>query len=410
MSIQRRHLVMGTAAAPLFAGTKARAQAQQPIRLGVLGDFSGPYRHLSGPTNVACVRQAVQDSGLIERGIPVEVVQADHQQKADTGTGIVREWFDRGGVDVVLEVNNSSIALAVNGIVREKDKIHLNTGAATTELTAHNCSPNTVHWTYDTYMLARSSGVATVKAGGNSFFFVTADFAFGYQMERDLTRFIETEGGKIAGKVRYPFPATADFSSFLLQAAASRAKVVAFLNAGADFINCVKQANEFGLTKRGQKLLGIIGFVNDVHTLGLETAQGLLLTECFYWDLNERTRAFTRRVLPKTPENYPNQCQAGAYSAAFHYLKMVGQIGAARAKASGREMVDLMKATPTDDDVFGAGRIRADGRKLHDVHLFEVKTPAESKGPWDYFKLVQTTPAEEAFRPLSEGGCPLANI
>jgi branched-chain amino acid transport system substrate-binding protein len=351
----------------------------------------------------------VQDSGLIERGIPVEVVQADHQQKADTGTGIVREWFDRGGVDVVLEVNNSSIALAVNGIVREKDKIHLNTGAATTELTAHNCSPNTVHWTYDTYMLARSSGVATVKAGGNSFFFVTADFAFGYQMERDLTRFIEAGGGRVAGKVRYPFPATSDFSSFLVQAASSRAKVVAFLNAGADFINCVKQANEFGLTKRGQKLLGIIGFVNDVHSLGLETAQGLLLTECFYWDLNERTRAFTRRVLPKTPDNYPNQCQAGAYSAALHYLKMVGQVGAARAKASGREMVDLMKATPTDDDVFGAGRIRADGRKIHDVHLFEVKTPAESKGPWDYYKLVQTSPAEEAFRPLSEGGCPLAN-
>jgi branched-chain amino acid transport system substrate-binding protein len=407
MTIQRRQLIAGTTAATLIGGGRVRAQAQQPIRLGVLGDFSGPYRHLSGPTNVACVRQAVQDSGLIERGIPVEVIQADHQQKADTGTAITREWFDRGGVDVVLEVNNSSIALAVNSIVREKDKIHLNTGAATTELTAHQCSPNTVHWTYDTYMLARSSGVATVKAGGNSFFFITADFAFGYQMERDLTRFIEAEGGKVAGKVRYPFPATTDFSSFLLQAASSRAKVVAFLNAGADFINCVKQANEFGLTKRGQKLLGIIGFINDVHTLGLETAQGLLLTECFYWDLNDRTRAFTRRVLPKTPDNYPNQCQAGAYSAAFHYLKAVGQVGAERAKVSGREMVELMKRMPTDDDVFGAGRIREDGRKLHDVHLFEVKSPAESRGPWDYFKLARTTPAEEAFRPLSEGGCPL---
>ncbi|TCZ65470.1 ABC transporter substrate-binding protein [Roseicella aquatilis] len=407
MTIQRRQFIAGTAAATLIGGGRARAQAQQPIRLGVLGDFSGPYRHLSGPTNVACVRQAVQDSGLIERGIPVEVIQADHQQKADTGTAIVREWFDRGGVDVVLEVNNSSIALAVNGIVREKDKIHLNTGAATTELTAHNCSPNTVHWTYDTYMLARSSGVATVKAGGNSLFFVTADFAFGHQMERDLTRFVESEGGKVAGKVRYPFPATTDFSAFLLQAQASRAKVVAFLNAGADFITCVKQANEFGLTKRGQKLLGIIGFINDVHTLGLETAQGLLLTECFYWDMNDRTRAFTRRVLPKTPDNYPNQCQAGAYSAAFHYLKAVGQVGPERAKASGREMVELMKRMPTDDDVFGAGRIREDGRKLHDVHLFEVKSPAESRGSWDYFKLARTTPAEEGFRPLSEGGCPL---
>ena len=410
MTLQRRQIIAGVAAMPLLRNAGARAQAQQPIRLGVLGDFSGPYRHLSGPTNVACVRQAVQDSGLIERGIAVEIIQADHQQKADTGSAITREWFDRGGVDVVLEVNNSSIALAVNGIVREKDKVHLNTGAATTELTAQNCSPNTVHWTYDTYMLARSSGVATVQAGGESFFFVTADFAFGYQMERDLTRFVEASGGKVNGKVRYPFPATSDFSSYLLQAASSRAKVVAFLNAGADFINCVKQAKEFGLTRRGEKLLGIIGFVNDVHSLGLETAQGLLLTECFYWNLNDRTRAFTQRVLPRTPDNYPNQCQAGAYSAALHYLKAVGQVGAARAKASGREMVELMKRIPTDDDVFGAGRIRADGRKLHDVHLFEVKGPAESHGPWDYFQQVRTTPAEEAFRPLAEGGCPLANI
>ncbi len=408
MALARRRLAAAAGAAALAPALPRPSRAQQnTVRIGVLADMSGPYRDIGGPSGIACVRQAVQDSGLIERGMPVEVIQADHQQKADTGAAITREWFDRGGVDVVLEVNNSSIALAVNGIVREKDKVHLNTGAATTELTAHNCSPNTVHWTYDTYMLARSSGVATVKAGGNSFFFVTADFAFGYQMERDLTRFIEAEGGKVAGKVRYPFPATSDFSSFLLQAASSRAKVVAFLNAGADFINCVKQANEFGLTKRGQKLLGIIGFINDVHTLGLETAQGLMLTECFYWDLNDRTRAFTRRVLPKTPDNYPNQCQAGAYSAAFHYLKAVGQVGLERAKASGREMVELMKRMPTDDDVFGAGRIREDGRKLHDVHLFEVKSATESRGPWDYFKLVRTTPAEEGFRPLSEGGCPL---
>jgi branched-chain amino acid transport system substrate-binding protein len=407
MTISRRQLLAATATVPLLGAGTARAQARQPIRLGVLGDFSGPYRHLSGPTNVACVRQAVQDSGLIERGIPVEVVQADHQQKPDVGSAIVREWFDRGGVDVVLEVNNSSIALAVNGIVREKDRIHLNTGAATVELTGRQCSPNTVHWTYDTWMLARSSGVATVRAGGNTFFTIAADMAFGHQMERDLARFVQEEGGRILGGVRHPFPGTADFSSFIMQAQASRAKVVAFLNAGADFITCVKQANEFGLTRRGQKLLGIVGFVNDVHTLGLETAQGLLLTESFYWDLNERTRAFTRRILPRTPDNYPNQCQAGAYSAALHYLKAVGQVGAARAKESGREMVELMKRMPTDDDVFGPGRIREDGRKLHDVHLFEVKTPAESRGPWDYFKLLRTTPAEEAFRPLNEGGCPL---
>jgi branched-chain amino acid transport system substrate-binding protein len=408
MAIQRRQLLAGAAASTIVAAGRAVAQPQPVIRLGVLGDFSGPYRHLSGPTNVACVRQAVQDSGLTERGIAVEVVQADHQQRADTGAAIVREWFDRGGVDVVLEVNNSSIALAVNGIVREKDRIHLNTGAATAELTGPQCSPNTVHWTYDTFMLARSSGVATIRAGGDSFFFITADMAFGHQMERDLARFVESGNGRVSGRVRYPFPGTSDFSSFLLQAAASRAKVVAFLNAGADFITCVKQANEFGMTRRGQKLLGIVGFVNDVHSLGLQTAQGLLLTETFYWDLNDRTRAFTRRVLPRTPENYPNQCQAGAYSAALHYLKAVGEVGAISAKASGREMVELMKRMPTDDDVFGPGRIRADGRKLHDVHLFEVKSPAESRGAWDYFKLVQTTPAEDGFRPLAEGGCPLA--
>jgi branched-chain amino acid transport system substrate-binding protein len=406
MTIHRRHLLAGAAAGAGFA-QRAGAQAQPIVRLGVLGDFSGPYRHLSGPTNVACVRQAVQDSGLAERGIAIEVVQADHQQRADVGAAIVREWFDRGGVDVVLEVNSSSIALAVNGIVREKDRIHLNTGAATSELTGAQCSPNTIHWTYDTFMLARSSGVATIRAGGDSFFLVIADMAFGHQMERDLARFVEAGNGRIAGRVRYPFPGTSDFSGFLLQAAASRAKVVAFLNAGADFINCVKQAHEFGMTRRGQKLLGIVGFVNDVHSLGLQTAQGLLLTECFYWDMNDRTRAFTRRVLPRTPENYPNQCQAGAYSAALHYLKAVAELGPARAKASGREVVELMKRMPTDDDVFGPGRIRADGRKLHDVHLFEVKAPAESRGAWDYFKLVQTTPAEEGFRPVAEGGCAL---
>jgi branched-chain amino acid transport system substrate-binding protein len=403
----RRQMLAAAVAKPVIAGGGARAQGNGPIRLGVLGDFSGPYRHLSGPTNVACVRQAVQDSGLTERGIAVEVVQADHLQRADLGVSIVREWFDRGGVDVVLEVNNSSIALAVNGIVREKDKVHLNTGAASTELTGAGCSPNTIHWTYDTYMAARSSGVATIRAGGDSFFFITADMAFGHQMERDLTRFIEEGRGRVAGRVRYPFPGTSDFSAFLLQAQASRAKVVAFLNAGADLINCVKQANEFGIARRGQKLLGIISFINDIHTLGLPTAQGFLLTECFYWDMNDRTRAFTQRVLPRTPDNYPNQCQAGAYSAALHYLKAVEQVGVARAKASGREMVELMKRMPTDDDVFGPGSIRPDGRKLHPAYLFEVKTPAESRAPWDYFKLVQTSSPEEAWRPLAEGGCPL---
>ena len=405
----RRALLAGLAAAPALPRTgRAQAQVSQPtVRLGVLGDFSGPYRHLSGPTNVACVRQAVADSGLNERGFTIEVVQADHQQRPDVGLNIARQWFDSGAVDVILEVNNSAIALALNGLVRERDKLHLNTGAATSELTGRACSPNTLHWTYDTWMFARSSGVATVRAGADTFFTIAADMAFGHAMERDLTRFVTETGGRIVGGVRHPFPGTGDFSSYLVQAQASRAKVVAFLNAGADLINCIKQAGEFGLARRGQKLLAIIGFVNDVQTLGLEAAQGLIITECFYWDFNDRTRAFTRRVLPRTPDNYPNQAQAGAYSAALHYLKAVAQMGAAPAKASGRAVAEVMKAMPTDDDVFGAGRVREDGRKLHDVHLFEVKSPAESRRPWDFYKHLGTTPAGEAFRPLAEGGCPL---
>ncbi|MCQ4158628.1 ABC transporter substrate-binding protein [Roseomonas sp. GC11] len=404
--LQRRQFLLGAAAAPLAAGA-ARAQGNPTIRLAVLGDFSGPYRHLSGPTAVACVRQAVMDSGITARGINVEVLQADHQQKPDIGMGITREWFDRAGVDVVLEVNNSSIALALNGLCREKDRIHLNTGAVTAELTGKSCSPNTVHWTYDTYMLCRSSGIATVRAGADTFFIIGADMAFGHQMERDLTNFVKAEGGRVLGTIRHPFPGTMDFSPFLLQASQSRAKVVAFANGGSDFITCVKQSHEFGLVRRGQKLLGTVGFVNDVKALGLEMAQGLLLTESFYWDLNERTRAFTKRVLPLTPDNYPNQTHAGNYSAVTHYLKAVAELGPARAKESGRAAIEVMQRMPSDDDAFGAGRLRPDGRHLHDVHLFETKKPTESQGPWDLLKLVQTTPAEEAFRPLSEGGCPL---
>ena len=398
---------MAGAAAPLLP---RRAHAQDTtIRLGVLGDFSGPYRQNSGPTTVACVEQAVEDSGLVGRGIAVEVLQADHQHKADVGLSVAREWLDRGGVDVILEVNNSSVALALNGLVQERDRIHLNTGGATAELTGKACSPNTVHWTFDTDMLCRSSGVATVRAGARSVFIIAADMAFGHQMERDLTRFVQAEGGRIAGVARHPFPGTFDFSSFLLQAQRSRADVVAFANAGSDFITCVKQAHEFGLIRRGQKLLGTIAFVNDVQSLGLETAQGLLLTESFYWDLNERTRAFTRRLLPKTPDNYPNQTHAGNYSAVLHYLKAVAEIGPARAKESGRAAIAVMKRMPSDDDAFGAGRIREDGRHLHDVHLFAAKAPEESCGGWDLLERVKTTPAAEAFRPLSEGGCPLVH-
>ncbi|MCK8786644.1 ABC transporter substrate-binding protein, partial [Roseomonas sp. NAR14] len=283
---------------------------------------------------------------------------------------------------------------------------HVNTGAASAALTGEQCSSNTIHWTYDTWMFAKSSGGATVRAGGDTWFFITADYAFGHQLERDTTRFVEQAGGRLLGRARFPFPGTTDFSSFLVQAQASRAKVVALATAAADTVNCLKQAREFGLTRRGgPKVVGMIMFTTDIHAMGLEVAQGLLLTEVFYWDLNDRTRAFMNRIRPKVPNNWPNQEHAGTYAGTLHYLKAVADLGVAQAKASGRAVIERMKAMPTDDDCFGPGRVRPDGRKIHPAYLFEVKRPEESRGPWDYYKLVGTTPAEEAFRPESEGGC-----
>jgi branched-chain amino acid transport system substrate-binding protein len=412
MTIDRRSLLAGAAALPaalgatLASGRPARAQGQPGIKIGVLNDQSGTYRDIGGPGSVACVRQAVQDFG--QKGFAVEVVVADHQNKPDLGASIARQWFDQDGVDVIIDVPTSSVALAVSGVAREKNKAFLGSNPATSDLTGAQCSPNTVHWTYDTYMLARSTGGAMVKAGGDSWFFVTADYAFGHALERDTANFVRQQGGKVLGQVRTPFPGTSDFSSFLLQAQASRAKVIGLANAGGDTISTIKQAAEFGVTRRGVKLAALLMFISDVHALGLQTAQGLVCSETFYWDLNDRTRAFTQRVLPHMPASMrPGMGQAGCYSAALHYLKAVAAMGAAAAKASGAETVARMKAMPTDDDVFGQGSIRADGRKLHPAYLFEVKTPDESKGAWDYYKLLQTTSAEEAWRPLNEGGCPL---
>jgi branched-chain amino acid transport system substrate-binding protein len=396
-----RRTLLGSAA--LAALPMARGRAQQPsIKLGVLNDMSGPYRDTGGPTSLACVNQAVQDFG--SHGFAVEVVNADHQNKPDVGASIARQWFDRDGVDVIIDVPTSSVALAVNSVVREKNKVFLNSGAGTADLTGAQCSPNTVHWTYDTYMLAKSTGGAMAKAGGDSWYFVTADYVFGQQLARDAGRFVKAAGGKVLGEARYPFPATTDFSSFLLQAQASGAKVLGLANAGADTINCIKQAVEFGLTKQ-MKLAAMLVFISDVNGLGLQTAQGLMLTETFYWDLNDRTRAFTNRVRSKTPNNLPGMDHAGCYGAALHYLKSVADLGVAAAKADGKAAVTRMKAMPTDDDAFGHGSIREDGRGMFPAYLFQVKSPAESHGPWDYYKLVATTPAAEAFRPLSEGGC-----
>jgi branched-chain amino acid transport system substrate-binding protein len=402
MSIQRRELLAAGAATALGGLPRARAQGQV-IRLGVISDMSGPYRDTTGPGSVALTQQAVQDFG--SRGFAVEVLQGDHQNKPDVGASIARQWFDQG-VDAVVDLPTSSVALAVNQIAREKNKVHLNSGAATSDLTGPQCSPNTVHWTYDTYMLAKSTGAAIVKNGGTDWFFITADYAFGHALERDTGNFVRAQGGRVVGGARYPFPATTDFSAFLLQAQSSRAKVLGLANASTDTVNCIKGAREFGL-HRSMKIAALLMGVVDVKSLGLESGQGLLLTESFDWDLNDRTRALTQRVRAKNQDRPPAMVPAGCYGAVLHYLKAVADMGVAAARASGVEAVNRMKAMPCDDDAFGPGHIRADGRKIHPGYLFEVKTPAESRNPWDLYKVAATTPGEEAFRPLAEGGCPL---
>ncbi len=402
MTAMTRRALIGSAALAASARSFGRARAQTPvIRIGVLNDQSGAYRDISGSVSVACARQAIEEFG--DHGLAVDLVSADHQNKPDVATSIAREWFDKG-VDLLIDVPASSVGLAVQSVAKDKNKVYINTGSATSALTGAQCSPNFVHWVYDTYMLSKSTGGAMVKAGGDTWFFITADYAFGHQLQSDTTTMIEGAGGKVLGSVVYPFPDTTDFSSLLVQAQASGAKVLGLASAGADTINQVKQANEFGLTAR-MKAATLLMFISDVHALGLDVAKGLVLSESFYWDLNDRTRAFTKRVLPKIKGSYPGMNQAGVYSGSLHYLKTAAAMGAAAAKADGRATVARMKAMEVDDDCFGKTRIREDGRHLVDAYLFEVKKPSESKGPWDYYKLLATTPADQAFRPLAEGHC-----
>ncbi len=407
MQINRRHLLAASAAGAVVP-LLGRAQASPVLKIGVLTDMSGPYKDLAGPVAVQCVNQALEDFGAAGKGLKVEVVVADHQNKPDVGAGVARGWFDRDGVDLVTEVANSGVALAVAGVAKEKNKVYVNSGAATSDLTGAQCNANTVHWVYDTYMLAKSTGGAMVKAGGDSWYFITADYAFGHAMTRDTVGFITAAGGKVLGDLSYAFPGTTDFSSQLLQAQASGAKIVGLSSAGADTINQIKQAKEFGLGNRGIKLAGLLVFISDVHALGLETAQGLVVTNSFYWDANDRTRAFSERLKPKAPSVRPTMVQAGVYSSTLHYLKAAMAMGAADAKKDGAATVAKMKSMPTEDDCFGAGSIRADGRCIHPSFLYQVKTPAESKYPWDYYKLLATTPADQAFRPLADGKCSLA--
>jgi branched-chain amino acid transport system substrate-binding protein len=373
------------------------------VKIGVLNDMSGLYADLGGQGSLVAATMAVEDFGAAGKGMKVEIISADHQNKPDVGSSIARQWFDTDKVDVIVDVPTSSVALAVNQVAREKKKAFLNSGAATSDLTGKDCSPNTVHWTYDTWMLANGTGSAIVKTGGDSWYFLTADYAFGHALERDTEAVVKSGGGKVIGKVRHPLN-TQDFSSFLLQAQASKAKIIGLANAGGDTINSIKQASEFGITKSGQNLAGLLVFLTDIHGLGLPIAQGLILTETFYWDLNDSTRAWSKRFTDKNGGKYPTMVHAGVYAATLHYLKAID----AGKTDDGTKTIAKMKEIPTDDPLFGKGTVRADGRKIHPAYLFEVKKPAESKGPYDYYKLRTTIPAEQAFRPLADGNCPIA--
>jgi branched-chain amino acid transport system substrate-binding protein len=416
MKTTRRGLLTGTAATALYhaagyvpTGGVAAAQTAQSglplIRIAVLTDLSGQYRDNSGPTTVLAAHQAVEDFNPKQHGFEVEILSADHQQKPDVASAVARAWFDRDSVDAVADLNNTAIALAVKSLADTKDKALLISGAASSDLTGQYCSANIVHFTPDTWADSHSGGNAIIDQGGDSWFLVVANYRFGRTMAEEITSLVKKRNGTVVGSVDYAFPGTTDFSSYLLRAQTSGAKVLGLCNTGGDMESCVKQAREFELASNGMKVAALMGFATEVHSMGLETAQGLLLSESFYWDLNERTRAFTKRFLPKTPNNYPCSLHAGCYAAVTHYLKAIVDIGPAAAKASGRAAIAAMKRLPTDDDCFGAGSIRSDGRFLCPMTLFEVKKPAESKGPWDLYKVVSTTPADSAFRPIADGNC-----
>src|SRR5436309_4345435 len=396
-----RKLVMAASVA-LAMGTAQAQVSDGVIKIGVLNDQSSLYADLSGQGSAVAARMAIEDFGAAKKGMKVEVISADHQNKPEVGSSIARQWYDVDKVDVIVDVPTSSVALAINQVTREKNKAFLVSGAATSDLTGKACSPNTIHWTYDTWALANGTGSAIVKTGGDTWFFLTADYAFGHALERDTEAVVVKNGGKVLGKVRHPFP-TADFSSFLLQAQASKAKIIGLANAGADTTNAIKQGAEFGIVKGGQQFAGLLVFISDVHALSLEKANGLVLTEAFYWDLNDKTRAWSKRFAEKQHGAMPTMVQAGVYSAVLHYLKAVEALKG----DDGTKVIAKMKEMPTDDPLFGKGVVRADGRKIHPMYLFEVKKPAEAKGPWDYYKVRATIPAEQAFRPLDQGECPL---
>src|SRR5450756_304557 len=396
-------LLLGTALSLASAGF-ALAQ-DKTVKIGALSDQSGLYADLGGPGSTLAAQMAVEDSGLTGKGWKIDVISGDHQNKPDIGTAIARQWFDVDKVDVIVDVPNSGVALAVNNVIKEKNGVYINSGAATSDLTNAQCTPNTVHWTYDTYMLAHTTGQALVKAGGDTWFFLTADYAFGAALERDTTAVILANGGKIVGGVKHPLN-TSDFSSFLLQAQSSKAKIIGLANAGGDTTNSIKQAAEFGIVKGGQKLAALLLFITDVKAIGLETAQGLNFTETFYWDMNDQSRAFSKKFSARMKNAAPpTMVQAGVYAGLLHYFKALEALGGN--PHDGIKVVDQMKSLPTDDPLFGKGLIQPNGRTIHDAYLYEVKKPSESKAPWDFYKLVGTVPGDQAFTPLDKRPCAL---
>ncbi|GJD49708.1 hypothetical protein OPKNFCMD_2441 [Methylobacterium crusticola] len=400
-----RALGVSTALTLMVALTAGAASGQSEtlsVKIGVLTDLSSLYADTNGTGSVLATRMAIEDYKAAGGTVKAEVVSADHQNKPDVGSVITREWFDQGGVDAVVDVPNSAVALSVVELARQKNKVFMNSGASSSDFTGKNCSLNSIHWTYDTYALATGTSRAVVASGGDTWYLLTADYAFGHTMEADIRKILAATGAKVVGSARTPLN-TPDFSSFLLQAQASKAKVVGLVNAGGDTINAIKQASEFGIAQGGQKIAAMVLYITDVHSLGLKVAQGLQFTAAYYWDLNDGTRTFAKRFAERSSGRMPTQLQAGAYSATLHYLKAVEKAGT---KTDGKRVVEVAKSLPTDDMVFGKGSIRADGRKLHSMYLFETKTTSDSKGPWDYYKLVRTIPPEEAFRPMGESNCP----
>ncbi|WP_448953611.1 ABC transporter substrate-binding protein [Labrys neptuniae] len=403
--ISKRTLLAAAALAAVFAGSALGPASAEDIavKLGILNDRSGVYADLSGEGSVIAAKLAVEDFKASEKGLKVDIISADHQNKPDIGAGIARQWYDQDGVDAIFDVPTSSVALAVSQVTKEKNKIFIDSGAGSTEIVGKQCSPNTLLWTYDTYALAKGTAGAMVKRGGDSWYFITADYAFGKSLEENASTIVKEAGGKVVGSIKAPFP-TSDFSSFLLQAQSSGAKVIGLANAGGDTVNAIKQAAEFGITQGGQSLAGLLIFISDVHALGLQAAQGLVLTEAFYWDLNDGTRAWSKRFAEKSGGKMPTMVHAGVYAGVLHYLKA---IEAAKSKDAAAVMAK-MKATPTDDPLFGKGQVLSNGRVIHDTYLFQVKKPEESKGPWDYYNLLATIPAAEAFQPVDKSGCTLA--